>query len=43
MRGCSTAELPTDRVVTGLVLRAVTADPLAAGGDCAVLRAAGTR
>jgi triacylglycerol lipase len=36
-------ELPTDGVVTGLVLRAVGADPLAAGGDCAVLRAAGTR
>jgi len=36
-------ELPTDGVVTGLVLRAIGADPLAAGGDCAVLRAAGTR
>ena len=35
--------LPTDAVVTGLVLRAVTADPLTTAGDCAVLRAAGAR
>jgi triacylglycerol lipase len=33
--------LPTDPVVTGLVLRAITAEPLAAGGECATLRAAG--
>lgn len=35
------AGLPTDPVVTGLVLRAISAEPLAAGGQCAVLRAAG--
>lgn len=35
--------LPTDAVVTGLVLRALSADPLgsAVGGDCAQVRAAG--
>lgn len=35
------ADLPTDPVVTGLVLRAITAGPLTVGGACAVLRAAG--
>jgi len=36
-------ELPTDPAVTGLVLRALSADPLDAGvvGDCAQVRAAG--
>lgn len=33
--------LPTDPVVTGIVLRAITAGPLVAGGECATLRAAG--
>jgi triacylglycerol lipase len=35
--------LPTDPVVTGLVLRALSADPLGSGvaGDCAEVRAAG--
>jgi triacylglycerol lipase len=36
-------QLPTDGVVTGLVLRALGADPLTATGDCAAVRAAGTR
>ena len=37
------AALPTDPAVTGLVLRALSADPLDAGvvGDCAQVRAAG--
>ncbi len=35
--------LPTDAVVTGLVLRAITPDPLSANADCGTLRAAGTR
>ena len=35
--------LPTDAVVTGLVLRAITADPLSGAGDCTSLRAAGAR
>ncbi len=34
--------LPVDPVVTGLVLRALSAGPLSAGGECAVLRAAGS-
>jgi hypothetical protein len=35
--------LPTDPVATGLVLRALSVDPLATGvaGDCADVRAAG--
>lgn len=33
--------LPTDPVVTGMVLQAISAQPLAAGGECAALRAAG--
>jgi triacylglycerol lipase len=33
--------LPTDAAVTGLVLAAITADPLAADRDCAAARAAG--
>ena len=38
--GVEHGALPTDAVVTGLVLRALTADPLTAAGDCA---AAGRR
>ncbi len=39
------SDLPTDPVVTGLVLRALSADPVTASGvgECAALRAAGTR
>lgn len=33
--------LPTDPVVTGLVLRAISAEPVSGAGDCAALRAAG--
>lgn len=33
--------LPTDPVVTGLVLRAISAEPISGPGDCATLRAAG--
>ena len=33
--------LPTDPVVTGLVIRALSADPLGVAGDCAQVRAAG--
>jgi hypothetical protein len=33
--------LPTDAAVTGLVLEAISPAALPAGGDCAVLRAAG--
>ncbi|MCO1656648.1 lipase [Pseudonocardia sp. S2-4] len=34
--------LPTDQAVTGLVLRGISADPLAPPTDCAALRAAAT-
>lgn len=34
--------LPADPVVTGLVLRALSAGPLTVAGDCGALRAAGT-
>lgn len=36
------AELPTNPVVIGLVLRALGTGPIPAGGECAELRAAGS-
>jgi len=35
-------ELPTDRAVTGLVLNALSTEPIDAVADCASLRATGT-
>ncbi len=36
-------QLPTDALTTGLVLEGISSDPLPAGGDCTLLRAAGAR